>query len=133
LKVWPKGYILVVPDVDLMPEKFSPRKKCLYQQQGIKSFVLIPIFSENRLIGFFGLDAVKAKRAWHEKDEYVLRQLGDVYAGSFINRAIKRSLDRNEKLLPQQKYWQNPVPGDTVIPKNESFFLNGLKRIFESG
>ncbi len=51
------------------------------------------------LIGFFGLDALGTKRGWHENNEYVLRQLGDVYAGTFINKAIKKRLERNENLL----------------------------------
>jgi len=125
-----KGEILVVPDVDLMPEKFSQERE-VYQQQGIKSFVLIPIFSENRLIGFFGLDAVKEKRAWHEKDEYVLRQLGDVYAGSFINRAIKRSLDRNEKLLASTEVLAKSGSWRYSNSKKRIFFSNGLKKIFD--
>ncbi|WP_373496300.1 PAS domain S-box protein [Aquiflexum sp.] len=125
-----RGDILVVPDVDLMPEKFAKERE-VYQQQGIKSFVLIPIFSENRLIGFFGLDAVREKRAWHEKDEYVLRQLGDIYAGSFINRAIKRSLDRNKKLLASTEILAKSGSWRYSNSKKRIFFSNGLKRIFE--
>lgn len=125
-----KGNVLVVPDVDLMPEKFA-REREVYKQQGIKSFVLIPIFSENRLIGFFGLDAVREKRAWHEKDEYVLRQLGDVYAGSFINRAIKRRLDRNEKLLASTEILAKSGSWRYSNSKKRIFFSNGLKGIFE--
>jgi PAS domain S-box-containing protein len=125
-----RGDILVVPDVDLMSEKFA-REREVYQQQGIKSFILIPIFSENRLIGFFGLDAVREKRAWHEKDEYVLRQLGDVYAGSFINRAIKRSLDRNKRLLASTEILAKSGSWRYSNSKKRIFFSNGLKRIFE--
>ncbi|WP_373496396.1 PAS domain S-box protein [Aquiflexum sp.] len=125
-----KGDILVVPDVDLMAEKFA-QERAVYQQQGIKSFVLIPIFSENRLIGFFGLDAVREKRDWHEKDEYVLRQLGDIYAGSFINRAIKRSLDRNEKLLASTEILAKSGSWRYSNSKKRLFFSNGLKRIFD--
>lgn len=125
-----KGNILVVPDVDLMPEKFAYERD-VYKQQGIKSFVLIPIFSENKLIGFFGLDAVNGKRAWHEKDEYVLRQLGDVYAGSFINRAIKKSLDRNEKLLASTEILAKSGSWRYSNSKKRIIFSEGLKRIFE--
>lgn len=125
-----KGEILVVPDVDLMDEKFES-EKVIYQQQGIKSFVLIPIFSENKLIGFFGLDAVHEKRAWHEKDEYVLRQLGDVYAGSFINKAIKRRLERNEKLLASTEILAKSGSWRFSNTKKRIFYSSGLKRIFE--
>jgi PAS domain S-box-containing protein len=125
-----KGEILVVPDVDLMPENFEIERE-IYQQQGIKSFVLIPIFSENKLIGFFGLDAVHEKRAWHEKDEYVLRQLGDVYAGSFINRAIKKRLERNEKLLASTEILAKSGSWRFSNTKKRIFYSSGLRRIFE--
>ena len=125
-----KGEILVVPDVDLMPENFEAEKE-IYQQQGIKSFVLIPIFSENKLIGFFGLDAVHEKRAWHEKDEYVLRQLGDVYAGSFINRAIKKRLERNEKLLASTEILAKSGSWRFSNTKRRIFYSSGLRRIFD--
>ncbi|MCH6199183.1 PAS domain S-box protein [Aquiflexum sp. LQ15W] len=125
-----KGEVLVVPDVDLMPEKFQTERE-IYQQQGIKSFVLIPIFSENKLIGFFGLDAVHEKRAWHEKDEYVLRQLGDIYAGSFINRAIKKRLERNEKLLASTEILAKSGSWRFSNTKRRIFYSSGLKRIFD--
>lgn len=125
-----KGEILVVPDVDLMPENFEIEKE-IYRQQGIKSFVLIPIFSENKLIGFFGLDAVHEKRAWHEKDEYVLRQLGDVYAGSFINRAIKKRLERNERLLASTEILAKSGSWRFSNTKRRIAYSSGLKRIFE--
>ncbi|MCL6259604.1 PAS domain S-box protein [Aquiflexum sp. TKW24L] len=125
-----KGEILVVPDVDLMPDNFKAERE-IYQQQGIKSFVLIPIFSENKLIGFFGLDAVHEKRAWHEKDEYVLRQLGDIYAGSFINRAIKKRLERNEKLLASTEILAKSGSWRFSKTKRRIFYSVGLRRIFD--
>lgn len=130
LEAMKKGQILVVPDVDLMPEEYETEKK-IYQEQGIKSFMLIPIFSENKLIGFFGMDAVKSMRAWHEKDEFVLRQLGDIYAGSFINRAIKKRLERNENLLASTEILAKSGSWRFSNSQKRIFFSAGLKKIFE--
>lgn len=124
------GQILVVPDVDLMPDEFEIEKK-IYQEQGIQSFVLIPIFSENKLIGFFGMDAVRSKRDWNEKDEFVLRQLGDIYAGSFINRAIKKRLERNENLLASTEILAKSGSWRFSNSQKRIFFSAGLKKIFE--
>ncbi|EOZ95558.1 diguanylate cyclase/phosphodiesterase (GGDEF & EAL domains) with PAS/PAC sensor(s) [Indibacter alkaliphilus LW1] len=125
-----KGEILIIPDVDLMEERFSLEKE-VYQQQGIKSVILIPIFSENRLIGFFGLDAVKQKRDWFEKDEYVLRQLGDIYAGSLINRAIRKSLERNERLLESTEILAKSGSWRLSESKNRIYFSKGFNKIFD--
>jgi PAS domain S-box-containing protein len=125
-----KGEILIIPDVEELDDSMATEKE-VYKQQEIKSVILIPIFSENRLIGFFGLDAVKGKRDWHEKDEYVLRQLGDIYAGSFINRAIKKSLDRNERLLESTEILAKSGSWRFSFGKNKLFFSKGLNKIFD--
>ena len=125
-----RGEIMVIPDVETMPLSLAKEQE-VYRRQGIKSVILIPIFSENRLIGFFGLDAVKEKREWVEKDEYVLRQLGDIYAGSFINRAIRKSLDRNEKLLASTEILAKSGSWRYSDSRNRLVFSKGLNRIFE--
>lgn len=130
LKSLRRGEILIVPDVKKMENSLAKEKE-VYLQQGIKSVILIPIFSENKLIGFFGLDAVKQKRDWYEKDEYVLRQLGDIYAGSFINRAIKKSLDRNERLLESTEILAKSGSWRFSSGKKKIFFSKGLNKIFE--
>lgn len=130
MKTLQRGEIMVIPDVETMPESLSHEQE-VYRKQGIKSVILIPIFSENKLIGFFGLDAVKEKREWVEKDEYVLRQLGDIYAGSFINRAIRKSLDRNEKLLASTEILAKSGSWRYSDSRNRLVFSKGLNRIFE--
>lgn len=125
-----KGEILIIPDVELMEDDFAHERE-VYKSQGILSVILIPIFSENRLIGFFGLDAVKQKRDWHEKDEYVLRQLGDVYAGSFINRAIRKSLDRNERLLESTEILAKAGSWRLSNSKKQIYFSKGFNQIFD--
>jgi PAS domain S-box-containing protein len=124
------GQILIIPDVEALPDEFASERE-IYLSQGILSVILIPIFSENRLIGFFGLDAVRQKRNWNEKDEYVLRQLGDIYAGSFINQSIKKRLDRNEKLLAETEILAKSGSWRFSNSKNRVFFSKGLNQIFE--
>jgi PAS domain S-box-containing protein len=125
-----RGEILIIPDVEELDDSMAIERE-VYKQQEIKSVILIPIFSENRLIGFFGLDAVKEQRDWHEKDEYVLRQLGDIYAGSFINRAIKKSLDRNERLLESTEILAKSGSWRFSFGKKKLFFSKGLNKIFD--
>jgi PAS domain S-box-containing protein len=130
IKALRKGEIFIISDVESLSDTFALEKE-VYKQQGIQSVILIPIFSEHRLIGFFGLDAVKEKRDWVEKDEYVLRQLGDIYAGSFINRAIKKSLDRNEKLLESTEILAKSGSWRYSPSKNRIHISKGFNKIFE--
>lgn len=124
-----KGKIFIIPDVSEMDREYAYERN-IYLQQGIVSVILIPIFSENRLIGFFGLDAVGENRAWHEKDEYVLGQLGDVYAGTFINRSIKKRLERNENLLASTEILAKSGSWRFSNSKKLLFFSKGLNKIF---
>ena len=130
LEALKKGQILIIPDIQELPEEFT-QEKAIYLQQGIQSVILIPIFSQKKLIGFFGLDAVKSKRSWHEKDEYVLRQLGDIYAGTLINKAIKKRLDRNERLLASTELLAKSGSWRYSNSKNRLMFSFGLNRMFE--
>ncbi|SNS50054.1 PAS domain S-box-containing protein [Belliella buryatensis] len=129
IKSLKEGEIFIIPEVSKMDDKFAYERE-IYLQQGIESVILIPIFSENKLIGFFGLDAVGQARAWHEKDEYVLRQLGDVYAGTFINRSIKKRLERNENLLTSTELLAKSGSWRYSNSKNRLFFSKGLNILF---
>ncbi|ERM84545.1 hypothetical protein P872_24310 [Rhodonellum psychrophilum GCM71 = DSM 17998] len=130
IKSLEKGGILIIPDVELMDQEFAYERD-IYIEQGIKSVILIPIFSKNILIGFFGLDAVREKKAWHEKDEYVLRQLGDIYAGTFINRLINKQLERNKNLLASTEILAKSGSWRFSNSKKRLFFSKGLNRIFD--
>jgi PAS domain S-box-containing protein len=122
--------ITVIPDIEDLDEQYIYEKE-VYRQQGIKSVMVIPIFSEHQLIGFFGLDAVREKRDWHAKDEYVLRQLGDVFAGSFINRSIKVKLERNENLLASTELLAKSGSWRFSNTKKRIYFSKGLNKIFD--
>lgn len=122
--------ITVISDIEDLDDKYSYEKE-IYRQQGIKSLMVIPIFSEHQLIGFFGLDAVRNKREWHAKDEYVLRQLGDVFAGSFINRSIKVKLERNENLLASTELLAKSGSWRYSNNKKRLYFSKGLNKIFD--
>ncbi|MBS9525304.1 PAS domain S-box protein [Litoribacter alkaliphilus] len=122
--------ITVIPDIEKLSDRYMYEKE-IYRQQGIKSLMVIPIFSEHQLIGFFGLDAVKERREWHANDEYVLRQLGDVFAGSFINRSIKVKLERNENLLASTELLAKSGSWRFSNTKKRIYFSKGLNNIFE--
>ncbi|KEO72526.1 PAS domain S-box protein [Anditalea andensis] len=122
--------ITVIPDIEHLDEQYGYERE-IYKQQGIKSLMVIPMFSEHQLIGFFGLDAVRETRDWHAKDEYVLRQLGDVFAGNFINKAIKIKLERNENLLASTELLAKSGSWRFSNTKKRLYFSKGLNKIFD--
>ncbi|GHB26988.1 PAS domain S-box protein [Mongoliitalea lutea] len=61
--------------------------------------LIIPILVGNQLSGFFGFTDFADSFDWEVKDLLVLKQLGDIFSGAFVNLSIKKRLDRNENLL----------------------------------
>lgn len=61
--------------------------------------IIVPFYAANDLSGFFGISNFDNSISWDLKDVFVLKQLGDIFSGAFVNRAIKKRLDRNENLL----------------------------------
>ncbi|UJP63741.1 PAS domain S-box protein [Mongoliitalea daihaiensis] len=75
----------------VFPRIFCESKSC--------NILLIPFYAANVLSGFFGISGFENKDFWSVKDLLVIKQLGDIFSGAFVNRSIKKQLDRNENLL----------------------------------
>ncbi|EIM76145.1 PAS/PAC sensor hybrid histidine kinase [Nitritalea halalkaliphila LW7] len=125
-----RGDVFIVPDVEHMDDLFQYEQE-VYKAQDIKSVMLIPIFSENKLIGFFGLDAVREKRDWVEKDEYVLRQLGDIYAAGLTKGRMISELKRNESLLASTELIAKSGSWRYSFITKRFTFSEGLRQLFE--
>ena len=87
--------MLFVPDVDELPDEFEADKKELQRQQ-IKSVLCMPIIKNYKLLGYFGFDAVRAKRELNEDIERMLQILGGV-----LGDALARN--ENEKQIIKAK------------------------------
>lgn len=87
--------MLFVPDVDALPDEFEEDKKELQRQQ-IKSVLCMPIIKNDKLLGYFGFDAVRAKRELNEDINRMLHILGGV-----LGDALARN--ENEKQIIEAK------------------------------
>jgi diguanylate cyclase (GGDEF)-like protein len=71
-----------ISDVRNMVEEAKSEQKIL-QQQNIKSTVVMPMFIENELFGFFGFDSVKNKKNFSEEEIRLLKIFTDVITSAF--------------------------------------------------
>lgn len=78
---------LHIADVSALPESASEEKATLEAQE-IKSLLVTPIFQQDQLFGFMGLDSVKEKRHFTEKHIDLLEILTNI-----ISNAYKKYLD----------------------------------------
>ena len=97
--------VVNIPSVVHLPEKWNAERN-IFNQQGVRSLVAIPMFSEKNLIGFVGLDAITKKRAYNSREINILKVWSRMLS-SLINK------EKTEKLLEQTR-------------KNYEIFFNTL-------
>lgn len=92
-----EGLVFVEEHVDNKElEVLTPK---IFGRSCIHNCLFVPFYAGNSFSGFFGVSSFKNLDSWTVKDLSVLKQLGDIYSGAFVNRSIKKRLDRNENLL----------------------------------
>lgn len=92
-----KRQLLFVPNVDELPDIYTPERVAM-QEQGIKTVLVLPVVKNERLFGYFGFDAVKQTR---EVPAYQIELL-QVVANMIGDVLLKNALDKaNEQYLQQ--------------------------------
>ncbi|MFH1146774.1 MAG: PAS domain S-box protein [Pseudomonadota bacterium] len=85
-----------VPFVDNLPPEAALEKRH-FQDQDIKSLVVLPMVYAGSVIGFFGLDSVHEKRTWTEDIILLLRIVGEIFANALARRCAEEALRESEK------------------------------------
>jgi len=87
---------VIIPSVEDLPESCAIEKETLLPQ-GIKSLIAIPFMSNQKLIGFVGLDSVRYHRNFTESEINNLRVWSNMLAGLIKFR-------HSEKLIEQTRW-----------------------------
>lgn len=98
--------IFYVPDVDALSGEYEKEKE-EFKKQMIKSVFVIPIVKNDRLLGYFGYDAVKQKRTVDENHISLLQIIANILGDAILNiesdKEIKDVNDRFYKLAFQNR------------------------------
>jgi len=87
---------VAIPRVKDLPPEASVEREIL-QSQDIQSLIVVPLTFSGALIGFLGLDSVRAERIWPEEDTTSLRTLGNVLASALEHRRAEETLRQSEE------------------------------------
>jgi len=100
-----------IDSVDNLPLEAQAEQQEL-RRQGVLSALLVPIFGDNNIIGFFGFDRTIKARNWREEDVKLLRMIAEIFylvqhrhniekenTQNFI--ALSRLVKEKSKLLDQ--------------------------------
>lgn len=66
-----KGNLVVINDIDKMPEKAKVEQAVL-REQNVKSLIAIPFYIKEKIRGFVGFDNCSRVNAWDENDQALL-------------------------------------------------------------
>lgn len=95
-----KREMLFFPDVDLLPDEYESEKIELKRQE-IQSLLCIPLVKNDRMLGYFGFDAVKTKRDLDKDQKYLLQLLGNILADAIIKNINENDIKEARDLAEQ--------------------------------
>lgn len=87
---------VVIPSVENLDDEWKTERETFIAQQ-IKSIILIPIFSENMLMGFAGLDYVRSKKEFKDATIQMLQIWSTMLAGLINNMRIESLLEQSRQ------------------------------------
>ncbi|MCD8481955.1 MAG: ATP-binding protein [Verrucomicrobia bacterium] len=83
--------LLALDTLDDLPAEAAAERE-LGKRQGIQSVMLIPVLVGERVLGFFGFDAVRQCRSWGNDEQDLLRVLANVLADAFQKLSAEETL-----------------------------------------
>ncbi len=83
---------IVIPSVENLPEEWLNETQDVLNQS-LKSFILIPLFIEDQLIGFTGLDYIKKTNDFSESEISILKLWSTMLSGLINNYRVEVLLE----------------------------------------
>jgi len=83
--------VIIIPRVSELPDAAAAERK-IFEQQNIKSLILIPLISGNDPFGFIGFDAVRVERQWPSDSASILALAGGIIANALQRQRVKKLL-----------------------------------------
>ncbi|NMC54768.1 MAG: GAF domain-containing protein [Chloroflexi bacterium] len=92
------GMVLNVPDVEAMPEEARLERE-LFEQQGVKSVISIPLSYQGQVIGFLGFDAIRETKSWSDFEIRMLRVVGEVFINALEHQKAQQVREGQNRFM----------------------------------
>lgn len=113
--------ILNIPHTGDLPPEASVEKE-LWQSQSIQSIIIIPMFSDNSLLGLFGFNNERTRKTWTEEDIKLLKLVGEI----FVNALVRHREKIEQKKLEDDIREAEKKAFETRLRENEKWSAIGL-------
>jgi diguanylate cyclase (GGDEF)-like protein/PAS domain S-box-containing protein len=115
-----KNYEAVhIPDVNELTYEAGVEKRH-FINQFIKSLIVVPLISENSLVGFLGFDSTRNKKAWHEDIVALLGIAGEIIANAIIKNKMMKAINESESRYKTLFEYAN----DAIFVINDGVFVD---------
>ena len=88
--------VIHIPDVSALPVEAAVEKRG-FQRQDIKSLVALPLHVAGELVGFIGLDNVKAPGQWSQDHLELLRIVAGILSNAVARQRADQALQESER------------------------------------
>ena len=96
-----KNEVIHIRDVSMLPDCAKSEKKIL-QNQNITSLIVLPIYTDENLIGFIGIDNIIDSRVWPHKDFMLLKLVSEIFSSAFSRMDFEKKLISKNEVLNMQ-------------------------------
>ncbi|MCS6809275.1 MAG: PAS domain S-box protein [Bacteroidota bacterium] len=86
---------LQVARLDTLPPEAAPLRASL-EAAGTKSFLVVPLHIQGRIIGLLGLSAVRHERIWSKEEVRMLRLVAETFVHAFERKVSEQLLRHSE-------------------------------------
>lgn len=104
-----------------LQEEFPEPEKSFLKLYGVKSIILIPVFIDENLWGFFGIDNYRISRRWSEMEISVLKTFALAVGGAIRKKQYEDTLKSNEMKL---RTAFNAIPDIMFIYDKDGVFID---------
>lgn len=126
-----KNEVFYIPDVADLPAELSNEKEH-FKAHDVKSFIVVPMRSNNRLIGFLGLHAVKKPMAWTDDIQIFLRVVGETLSNAIERKRAEKEKDNLQKKLADALEIARLGPYEFDFKTNAFIFNDHFYKIFRT-
>lgn len=103
--------LIHLPKVSDLPDE-AYNERVVLEAQDIKSLLVIPLQSNDSLLGFIGFDVVKNYKNWSNNDQLLLNLYGEILVNAFKRISYEKELNLlnqnlEEKILNRTKELEN--------------------------
>jgi PAS domain S-box-containing protein len=118
---------IIVRSVKDLPGSWRTERE-VFKSRQMLSVLVIPLFSENILIGFVGLDDKKKERTWSDAEIYILKVWGSMISSLLHNKKTELQLEQTHQ---NYETFFNTIDDFLLVVSEEGKLIHANSTVFK--